>query len=46
VEQKRFNVLGENYQRPFELATLRLQNMMDVLQYWKELIPEDEVFLI
>jgi len=26
-----FNVVGEGYQRPFELATLRLQNMVGIL---------------
>ena len=45
VEQERFNVLGDNYQRPFELATLRLQNMIDVLTHWQELIPENEDLL-
>lgn len=28
---KAFNTLGEGYQRPFELATLRLQNMAGIL---------------
>ena len=28
-----FNVLGSGYQRPFELATLRLQNMNLVLSH-------------
>lgn len=26
-----FNVLGTGYQRPFELATLRLRNMVGIL---------------
>ena len=26
-----FNVLGKDYQRPFELATLRLNNMVNIL---------------
>lgn len=26
-----FDVLGEGYQRPFELATLRLENMINIL---------------
>lgn len=41
VEQRQFDVLGQNYQRPFELATIRLQNMMDVLQNWQKLSPID-----
>lgn len=43
VEQKQFDVLGQNYQRPFELATIRLQNMIDVLKNWQQLSPEDKV---
>eukprot|EP01039_Chlorochromonas_danica_P009957 gene9957-11007_t len=30
-----------NYQRPFELATMRLQNMIDILQHWSTLAPQD-----
>mmetsp|Transcript_27734 Transcript_27734/g.46624 ORF Transcript_27734/g.46624 Transcript_27734/m.46624 type:complete len:144 (+) Transcript_27734:1-432(+) len=40
VRQERFDVLGYNYQRPFELATVRLQNMVDVLGNWGRLAPE------
>ena len=29
--QTAFNVLGSGYQRPFELATLRLSNMIGIL---------------
>eukprot|EP01040_Poterioochromonas_malhamensis_P010609 gene10609-11551_t len=32
----------ESTQRPFELATLRLQNMMDVMKHWEELTPSDK----
>eukprot|EP01025_Chloroclados_australasicus_P033082 TRINITY_DN3360_c1_g1_i1.p2 TRINITY_DN3360_c1_g1~~TRINITY_DN3360_c1_g1_i1.p2 ORF type:complete len:286 (-),score=30.02 TRINITY_DN3360_c1_g1_i1:330-1187(-) len=35
-----FDVLGKEYQRPFELATLRLQNMIGVLSHWDELAPK------
>eukprot|EP01023_Acetabularia_acetabulum_P033697 TRINITY_DN31560_c0_g1_i4.p1 TRINITY_DN31560_c0_g1~~TRINITY_DN31560_c0_g1_i4.p1 ORF type:complete len:272 (-),score=43.94 TRINITY_DN31560_c0_g1_i4:528-1343(-) len=34
-----FDVLGKKYQRPFELATLRLQNMIGVLSNWSQLAP-------
>ncbi|KAI7838571.1 hypothetical protein COHA_007643 [Chlorella ohadii] len=34
-----FDVLGRGYQRPFELATLRLYNMNTVLGNWKDLAP-------
>ncbi|GIL61004.1 hypothetical protein Vafri_15429 [Volvox africanus] len=36
-----FDVLGPGYQRPFELATLRLFNMMGILPKWSELCPPD-----
>ena len=36
-------VVGEWPRRPLELATLRLQNMMDIsIKNWKELAPNDE----
>jgi len=35
-----FNVVGTGYQRPFELATLRLQNMTEVLNNWKTYVPD------
>ncbi|MBP0002458.1 MAG: AhpC/TSA family protein [Cyanobacteria bacterium SBC] len=31
---------GRGFQRPFELATLRLQNMMEVLSHWKIYVPD------
>ncbi|MDJ0579374.1 peroxiredoxin-like family protein [Crocosphaera sp.] len=35
-----FNVAGgEKFQRPFELATLRLRNMTEVLSNWKTYVP-------
>ncbi len=35
-----FKVLGQNFQRPFELATLRLRNMTEVLSHWKTYVPD------
>lgn len=40
-----FDILGKGYQRPFELATLRLYNMNTVLSHWAELAPADEQLL-
>jgi hypothetical protein len=37
-----FNNAGKNYQRPFELATLRLQNMVEVLTNWRTYVPDDQ----
>lgn len=35
-----FNLAGgKNFQRPFELATLRLRNMIEVLSYWQTYVP-------
>ncbi|MEB3886713.1 peroxiredoxin-like family protein [Lyngbya sp. CCY1209] len=35
-----FNLAGgEGFQRPFELATLRLRNMTEVLGHWKTYVP-------
>jgi AhpC/TSA antioxidant enzyme len=31
---------GQGFQRPFELATLRLQNMAEVLTHWKTYVPD------
>jgi hypothetical protein len=31
--------LGKGYQRPFELATLRLNNMIEILQNWESMAP-------
>lgn len=38
-----FDVLGKGYQRPFELATLRLSNMIRILPNWGELVPNSEL---
>lgn len=46
VDSSRFNVVNEEGQRPFELATMRLQNMRDVLTHWRDLVPTDEVPLV
>ncbi|KAG2423523.1 hypothetical protein HXX76_015271 [Chlamydomonas incerta] len=40
-----FDILGSGYQRPFELATLRLFNMMGILPKWQELCPPDTSLL-
>ncbi len=31
---------GKGFQRPFELATLRLQNMTEVLRHWQTYVPD------
>jgi hypothetical protein len=31
---------GKGFQRPFELATLRLRNMSEVLSHWKTYVPD------
>ncbi len=31
---------GKGFQRPFELATLRLRNMVEVLSHWKTYVPD------
>jgi hypothetical protein len=36
-----FNLVGQGYQRPFELATVRLQNMVEVLGRWRTYVPTD-----
>ena len=36
-----FATLGEGYQRPFELATVRLRNMVEVLGHWRTYVPSD-----
>ena len=43
-----FDVLGGGYQRPFELATLRLFNMAGIATpgVWKRLAPEDDEKLL
>jgi hypothetical protein len=37
--------LGKDYQRPFELATLRLTNMAAILRDWEALAPADDSLL-
>lgn len=32
---------GEGFQRPFELATVRLRNMLEVLSRWRTYVPSD-----
>ncbi len=32
---------GEGFQRPFELATVRLRNMLEVLGHWRTYVPRD-----
>jgi hypothetical protein len=32
---------GEGFQRPFELATVRLRNMAEVLSHWRTYVPHD-----
>jgi len=41
-----FDVVGKGYQRPFELATLRLLNMTDILRDWEVLRPRDDELLL
>ena len=38
--------LGGGYQRPFELATLRLTNMIEILRNWDALAPTDDELLV
>jgi hypothetical protein len=33
---------GEGFQRPFELATVRLRNMIEVLSHWRTYVPRDD----
>ena len=39
VEGKLFTAVGVGFQRPFELATLRLRNMIEVLGHWSGYVP-------
>ena len=41
-----FDVVGKGYLRPFELATLRLLNMIDILGDWAGLKPGNEDLLL
>ena len=38
--------LGDGYLRPFELATLRLNNMIQILGNWEALAPTDSELLV
>ena len=38
--------LGDGYLRPFELATLRLNNMIQILNNWEALTPKDSNLLV
>jgi hypothetical protein len=38
--------LGQGFQRPFELATLRLSNMVEILNNWQALAPADDELLV
>ena len=40
-----FDVLGTGFQRPMELATVRLNSMVTSLTRWKELAPPDDALL-
>jgi hypothetical protein len=33
---------GDGFQRPFELATVRLQTMLEVLGHWRTYVPRDD----
>ncbi len=35
-----FDRVGRGFQRPFELATLRLGNMVEVLSHWRTYVPD------
>jgi hypothetical protein len=38
-----FNLAGgQGFQRPFELATVRLRNMVEVLSHWRTYVPRDD----
>jgi hypothetical protein len=41
LEMPLFNLVGRGYQRPFELATVRLRNMVEVLGRWRIYVPTD-----
>lgn len=41
-----FILVGSGYQRPFELATLRLMNMSTILSNWSVLAPADQDLLV
>jgi hypothetical protein len=37
-----FALAGRGFQRPFELATVRLRNMVEVLGHWRTYVPRDD----
>lgn len=37
-----FTLAGRGCQRPFELATVRLRNMVEVLGHWRTYVPRDD----
>ena len=41
-----FDIVGKNYQRPFELATLRLLNMISIIPKFSTLGPADSNLLV
>ena len=42
VDKSRFDVLGTEGARPFEVATVRLQNMIDIIPNWEKLSPPNK----
>jgi len=46
VDPGTFDLLGTGYLRPFELATVRLQNMIGILDQWSDLIPDNEDLVV
>lgn len=42
VDKKEFDILGKRGSRPLELATLRLQNMRQIVTKWNKLAPPDK----
>eukprot|EP00873_Tetraselmis_striata_P011740 jgi/Tetstr1/432004/TSEL_021480.t1 len=44
--KRAFDVVGKGYQRPFELATLRGRNMVNILSNWGSLTPKDSNLLV
>jgi len=42
VDKSAFDVLGTKGARPFEVATVRLQNMISIIPNWERLAPSDK----
>ena len=42
VDNKEFDFLGKRGSRPLEVATLRLQNMRQIVTKWNKLAPPDK----